>query len=144
VDFLTGQWNVVRDISDARSGTTGRFRGTASFTPAAGGARFAEEGELAFGSHRGPASRSLIYAARTDGAADVFFADGREFFRLDLTSGDCQAEHLCRADRYEVTVSRTGDDSFTEIWRVTGPAKDYQLSSRYSRASSTADGLGAT
>jgi hypothetical protein len=133
LDFLSGHWNVVRQIADSLSGRGGTFVGTASFTPAAGTVTYAEQGELAFGEHRGPASRSLIYRGRADGAADVYFADGREFFCLDLTRGDCQAEHLCRADRYQVRVTRTGDDSFTETWRVVGPAKDYEMTTRYRR-----------
>ena len=88
---------------------------------------YTENGELEFGSHRGPACRSLIYRRRPDGAADVRFADGRDFYRLDLRSGSWQAEHPCRADQYLVTVTRLDADSFTETWQVTGPDKDYEL-----------------
>lgn len=95
---------------------------------------YREEGEFRFGAHRGPAFRSLIYRARPDGGADVRFADGREFFRLDLTRGSCQADHPCREDSYHVTVTRLGPDSFTETWRVTGPDKDYEMTATYTRA----------
>ena len=133
LEFLIGDWNVVRRISDCRSGRRGCFLGTAVFLPAAGIVRYTEQGELTFGDHRGPASRALQYTAGAGGAADVRFADGREFFCLDLSSGSCRAEHLCGKDRYQVTVTRVSQDSFTETWRVTGPAKNYEMTTRYLR-----------
>jgi hypothetical protein len=133
VDFLHGDWNVVRHISDHLTGAVGEFRGEASFTRAGSDLTYREDGELRFGGHRGPASRSLLYRELADGSADVRFADGREFYRLDLRSGTCSAEHPCRADQYRVTVTRLSRDSFAETWRVTGPAKDYELATTYTR-----------
>ena len=139
VDFLAGDWTVVRRICDRRSGEVGSFRGTASFRPAAeaGSSKtmsFVESGELRLGRHHGPAERSLLILDAGDGTADVRFADGREFYQLDLRSGTCAAVHPCRADRYDLTASRLGPDSFTETWRVTGPEKDYELQTTYTRA----------
>lgn len=141
IGYLAGTWDVVREIADHRNGQAGEFRGQARFQPEVPGPGgpvlvFTEEGELRFGAHRGPAGRSLRYGGRADGAADVCFADGRAFYRLDLRTGCCRAVHLCRADRYAVTVTWLDADSFTEIWRVTGPAKDYDLTSVYRRAGS--------
>ena len=139
VGYLAGDWDVVREIADHRGGCAGEFRGRASFRPApdrpgCSVLDFAERGELRFGGHRGPASRSLRYHGRANGAADVRFADGRAFFRLDLRSGMCSAVHRCRADRYAVTVTWLSQDCFTEIWRVTGPDKDYDMTTVYTRA----------
>lgn len=139
VGYLAGDWDVVREIADHRSGQAGEFRGRASFRSAAGRPRgrvldFAEQGELRFGGHRGPASRRLRYHGRADGGADVRFADGRAFFGLNLRSGSCRAVHPCRADRYAVTVTWLSPDCFTEIWRVTGPDKDYDMTTVYTRA----------
>jgi hypothetical protein len=139
VGYLAGDWDVVREIADHRSGRAGRFRGRASFRPTTDSPRscaldFAEQGELRIGGHRGPAARSLRYHGRADGSADVRFADGRAFFRLDLRSGSCRAVHPCRADRYAVTVTWLSPDCFTEIWRVTGPEKDYDITTVYTRA----------
>jgi hypothetical protein len=153
LDFLRGDWNVVRTISDHRTGQAGSFRGQATFRPCAAGLAheiglageyrpadpdgrvlaYHEHGELQFGGHRGPASRSLLCRDAGDGSADIRFADGREFYRLDLRPGTWSAEHPCRADQYLVTVTRLGPDSFTEAWRVAGPGKDYELSTTYSR-----------
>jgi hypothetical protein len=148
--FLLGDWNVARQISDFRAGRSGSFHGRASFVPAAGGdlaeiasgrepVHYREEGEFNYGDHSGPASRTLIYRARPDGGADVQFADGREFFRLDLTSGACEAGHPCREDSYQVSVARLGPDRYTESWRVTGPAKDYEMTATYTRTGTTTD-----
>jgi Family of unknown function (DUF6314) len=149
--FLAGEWNVLRWISDHRTGTDGEFRGRASFRPRPeadsspdhgspdhgsvnhGALEYIEHGELAFGAHQGPAFRSLIYSGRADGAADVWFADGRPFFRLDLRTGHCQAEHPCNADQYLVTVTRQGEDCFTGSWQVAGPEKDYEMTATYTR-----------
>jgi hypothetical protein len=137
--YLAGDWDVLREIADHRSGQAGEFRGHASFRSAPGCSGgsvldFAEQGELRFAAHRGPARRSLRYHGRADGGADVRFADGRAFFQLDLRFGSCQAVHLCRADRYAVTVTWLSPDCFTEIWRVTGPEKDYDMTTVYTRA----------
>jgi hypothetical protein len=160
-EFLSGNWKVVRRISDHRTGQVGSFRGEASFRPyeaqlpgpaviphdvdqdeevgqAGRVLAYCEHGELQLGSHRGPASRSLLIRDRADGTADVLFADGREFYRLDLRSGTCRAAHPCRADQYLVTVTRLSPDSYTETWRVAGPAKDYELATTYTRAGSDA------
>jgi hypothetical protein len=134
MSYLAGHWNVARRISDRRTGHCGSFVGKASFQPSPEATRYLEQGELEFGGHRGPASRNLIYRGRRDGGADVQFADGREFYTLDLSPGSWRAEHICRDDRYQVTVTWLSPDSFSETWRVAGPAKDYEMTTTYTRA----------
>jgi Family of unknown function (DUF6314) len=137
LEYLRGRWSVTRRISDRLTGQSGAFRGQASFRSVFAPPKvleYREEGELRFGRYRGPASRSLMYSERADGGADVQFADGRPFYRLDLSSGSWDAEHLCRDDRYLVTTTRLSADSFTEAWRVTGTAKDYEMTTTYVRA----------
>ncbi len=138
VDFLSGDWNVERRICDRRGAQVGSFRGTASFRtcPESAAGRtlaYVESGELSLGSHRGPAGRSLLVLDAGDGSADVRFPDGREFYRLDLRTVSCTATHPCRADLYDVTVTRLSADSYAENWRVTGPEKDYELRTTYTR-----------
>jgi Family of unknown function (DUF6314) len=130
--YLQGRWTLTRGITDNRLRQVGRFDGEASFLPGSGEANgvrleYRERGELSFGGHRGPACRSLILLAAPDESADVLFADGREFYRLDLRSGCWQAEHPCREDRYLVTVSVLGADRFIESWQVRGPNTDYDM-----------------
>lgn len=133
-DYLRGRWQVERAITDFRSGQSGSFAGSArcAETPAgsetpAGALSYREQGELNFGGHRGPASRGLLYLARSDGAVDVRFADGRPFYRLDLRSGACSAEHPCGRDSYQVTIRVLSPGAYIERWRVRGPGKDYVM-----------------
>jgi hypothetical protein len=138
IEFLRGDWDVERLIRDRRAGQDGAFHGTARFRATADTQvlEYTEDGELRFGSHHGPARRQLIYRGRADGAADVRFADGREFYRLDLRAGAWQADHPCRADSYHVVITRLSPDSFTETWQVAGPDKDYELATTYRRITS--------
>jgi hypothetical protein len=140
--FLLGAWRVERHLADHRSGARGTFDGTASWLPpgqelscqelsyrelSCQELGYREQGELCFGGHRGPASRSLIYRAGPDGAADVCFADGREFYRLDPRPGQWRAQHQCGRDLYEVTGRLLGAGTFEERWRARGPDKDYEI-----------------
>jgi Family of unknown function (DUF6314) len=134
MEFLPGRWRADRVIEDFRSGQHGAFTGVAFFRSGeAGGLTYEEQGELRFGGHRGPASRSLIYLPGPAGTARVLFTDGRPFFELDLATGTCRAEHPCRSDRYEMTVSVLGPDCYVERWRVTGPGKDYEMTTTLTR-----------
>ena len=145
IEFLDGDWEVERRISDRRSGQDGVFSGTARFRPAGDSARCSSTpktvncGSAATAARPG---RSLIYRGREDGGADVRFADGREFYRLDLRSGTCEADHPCRADHYHVTVTRLSADCFTETWQVAGPDKDYELETTYRRVGTGVLGTG--
>lgn len=135
VRFLRGDWAVRRVVTDRRSGTDGLFTGTAVFRETADGDTldYAEDGELRFGAHVGPATRRLVYRAAGGSALDVRFADGRPFYRLDLRDESWDADHLCGADLYSVTGRITGPDGFTELWHAAGPAKDYDLATTYER-----------
>ena len=126
--FAAGRWRLERVLADHRSGLVGRFTGQAVLTGPdlpGGPLSYLETGELRFGPHAGPATRSLRYQGLPDGTVDVLFADGHLFYRLDLRSGHCTAVHPCRADQYEITYLVLGDDVMEERWRVRGPDKDY-------------------
>jgi hypothetical protein len=142
--FTAGHWRIERVLADHRSGTQGRFTGRATLSepqpseprdpglhspgPQGPGPElcYLETGELRFGTHTGPATRTLRYQGRPDGTVDVRFADGHLFYRLDLRSGRCVAVHQCRADRYEVTYLVLSENAMEERWQVRGPGKDYQ------------------
>jgi hypothetical protein len=146
LDFLRGSWRVDRLLADFRSGQRGTFAGTAAFSPwidrgpAEGELAYHEQGELRFGAHLGPASRSLLYRPVPDGSAEVLFADRRPFYRLDLRSGCWQAEHPCNRDLYAVTIRVLGPDCFTEHWRTSGPGKDYEITTTMTRTGGPDDG----
>ena len=132
--FAAGHWRIERVLADHRSGTQGRFTGSATLSePDEPGAApswpalcYLETGELRFGTHSGPAARTLRYQGRPDGTVDVRFTGGHLFYRLDLRSGRCEAVHQCRADRYEITYLALSEDVMEERWQVHGPGKDYQ------------------
>jgi hypothetical protein len=147
--FAAGHWRIERVLADHRSGTQGRFTGSATLSdpapgdPAAGNPalseaddpgpipsrpalRYLETGELRFGTHTGPATRTLCYQGRPDGTVDLRFTGGHLFYRLDLRSGRCVAVHQCRADRYEITYLVLSENAMEERWQVQGPGKDYQ------------------
>ena len=150
--FAAGHWRIERVLADHRSGTQGRFTGSATLSEPAPGSHagapqppanrsrrtrrwphdpgpelcYLETGELRFGTHTGPATRTLRYQGRPDGTVDVRFADGHFFYRLDLRSGRCVAVHQCRADRYEITYLVLSENAMEERWQVQGPGKDYQ------------------
>jgi len=144
--FLHGRWRLERRLVDRVTGCSGTFAGTAQFAPLGGTAgagaggnglaalTYHEHGELRFRGHRGPASRSLIFRGRPDGTADVCFADGREFYRLDPRSGTWRGEHQCGADHYAVAGQVLGSGKFQERWLVRGPAKDYYIITTLVRA----------
>jgi hypothetical protein len=125
--FLRGRWHLERRLADHRTGVCGTFTGDAEFagTDDPSVLRYVEHGDLRFGGHAGPAGRTLLCLGRPGGAVDVRFADGREFYRLDLGPGECQARHLCGADRYAVSYRVLAHDLLEEHWQVLGPQKAY-------------------
>ncbi|MBI3439468.1 MAG: hypothetical protein HY054_12610 [Proteobacteria bacterium] len=127
-EALPGAWVLHREIEDARLGA-GAFVGRASFAPQADGRLLYEEhGELQLGARRGPAWRRWIYALEGDALA-VRYPDTLDELHL-FRFGDgrsAQHRHFCGADCYQADLSRGADDSFSLLYAVSGPAKDYRL-----------------
>jgi hypothetical protein len=147
LQFLSGTWRAGRELRDRVAGREGSFHGVASFCALGaegrgvhpcGALSYHEQGELQFGRHKGPASRSLIFVPLPDGAAGVLFADGRPFYRLDLRSGYWQAEHPCDRDLYVVTVWVSGPGRVIEHWQASGPGKDYEMTTTLARIGAAA------
>jgi Family of unknown function (DUF6314) len=129
--FLPGTWSVERDVRDAALGA-GRFTGTAAFTACDGGLAWEERGRLRLGAYDGPARRELAVRAE-DGGWMVRFADGRPFHPLELRPAGWPVIHPCGADAYAGEYTVLGPDAFDVRWRVSGPAKDQRIESRYRR-----------
>jgi hypothetical protein len=129
--FLPGRWRVERALEDGALGT-GRFRGSATFTPDGDGIEWVETGRMRLGRYDGPARRTLRLVRDGDGW-EVRFADGRPFHRLDLGGGSDTFTHPCGADRYAGEFTVRGPDAFEIGWSVTGPAKAQRLTGRYVR-----------
>ena len=112
----------------------GRLAGVALFSPAPDGLRYHEHGTLVLGTYRGPAERQHCFALEGPAAADVRFADGRPFHRLDLASGRAPVRHDCPPDRYRGEYWAHGPDVWTLTWRVEGPRKRLLIRTRFRRA----------
>lgn len=132
--FVLGTWSVERSLEDRRTGTCGSFVGSATVVEVTDGrARYAEEGELCLGAHRGLARRRLLYARRDAASVMAYFADGRPFVDLDLRTGVWRSVHDCGADRYEITTVVREAGVMQERWRVRGPDKDYDAATTLTR-----------
>ncbi|MEC4017518.1 DUF6314 family protein [Streptomyces sp. H27-D2] len=135
VAYLTGHWSIERTLLDMRTGSAGRFRGTAEFRPSEedGSLLHIEEGELLWDGTVSRVGRTLHLSPRPDGTADVTFADGRPFHDLDLRTGQWTTDHPCAEDRYEGTFTVASAREWHLRWRVSGPAKTQLLRSVYRR-----------
>ena len=77
------------------------------------------------------ARRVYLWRDAEPGAVAVTFDDGRPFHQFDLTGGE--ARHACPPDTYRVRYDFSEWPVWTARWRVTGPRKDYLMTSRYRR-----------
>ncbi len=133
--FLARGWWLRRTIEDRRLGRRGRFAGQAVFAPDGADLRYREEGRLRLGGFETAATRSYRYAFPSPRLAEVRFADGRPFHRLDLSEGTWQVTRRCGDDLYRGAFRVVGVGRWTVAWRVTGPQKDLLLESVYQRPS---------
>ena len=127
-DFI-GLWRVDRQIEDRRAGGCGHFSGTATFTPSGAGLDYAETGILALGA--APplrAERRYVWSA-SGGRIHVAFADGRPFH--DFDPADPAATHFCAPDHYVVRYDFSRWPDWSSEWQVSGPRKDYAMTSRF-------------
>ena len=133
-DALPGAWTLTRDIEDARAGAGG-FAGAAHFTAQADGALLYEEhGELTLGAWRGPAWRRWRYSLEGDALVIRYpdtNAELHSFRFAEDQNGDLSSKHAhhCREDRYDAVFRRLPNGAIMLTYAVTGPAKDYRLSS---------------
>lgn len=133
-EFLSGSWSLDRLVIDHARTTIGRFRGEATFSPSGPDLLYEETGTLIFGEHRGQAGQTYRFDfPEGDGRARVRFRDGRPFHDLDLSTGQDRPCHPCPPDTYDGTFLALGPAAWRTEWKVTGPRKDYDLVTTYSR-----------
>ncbi|MCL7464769.1 DUF6314 family protein [Phaeovulum sp. NW3] len=125
-----GRWRLVRMIRQA-DGQTMRFQGEAVFAPVAGGLRYREAGVLVIpGEGTLRAERDYLWRD-AGGRIAVDYADGRAFH--DFDPADPQAHHRCDPDDYRVRYDFARWPDWRADWAVTGPRKDYAMTSDYTR-----------
>lgn len=131
---LLGAWAFDRVIDDHLAGDEKTVTGAAEFAEAGDGRiRWSETGTLRVGGQELPVMRTSYIEPRGDGWF-VTFEDGRDFH--PWAPGQAVA-HPCGADLYAGQISAGaggGRSMFTVRWRVTGPAKDYTMTTVLSRA----------
>jgi hypothetical protein len=137
---LTGAWDLERTISDGSS-----FAGSAVFSPFGDDklllveeGLFRPAGLTDPSQQPMPAGRQWVWRLVASNQLEISYPepDGRLYhcFRPVLEAGDWRgaAEHLCGADTYRADY-RLGANSMEIVHDVAGPAKDYRLTSRFSR-----------
>jgi hypothetical protein len=134
--FLRGTWVIDREIVDERSGVSGTFTGTAAFAADGDLWNWVEAGELQWAAETHRAGRRLLVAVRPDvpSIVDVAFADGKFFYRADLSTGSDTFVHGCAPDTYCGSWTVLSPDRFRLTWDVEGPAKRITIRSTYRRA----------
>jgi hypothetical protein len=153
-DYLRGDWRLTKSMDYVLGGKTGTFSGGASFAPLQHKGHnallaYAEEGEMTLGSASFNSYKRLLWDFGGGDCAKVFFDDaleGREdpamviegarFFH-DITftpEGELVfSAHPCGPDVYRGEMSCHSPDAFTLRWVVTGPRKDGDIVSSFSR-----------
>lgn len=124
-----GGWRLDRRIDDARAGLTGRLEGQAVFRPVQGGLVVTETGRLSYGAAP-PLQAERVYLWRAEaGGIAVAFEDGHPFHWF--APARPEATHDCPPDLYRVRYDFTRWPDWQAVWHVTGPRKDYVMTSRY-------------
>lgn len=128
--FFLGRWQMTRIIENVPEGVIGEVWGEASFEPDAHGLTCTESGVLRFRGADYAATRVSLWRFPGAGVIEVRYADGSPFHAVHAE--DPRAVHDCGADRYRVAYG-FGAESWTSRWEVSGPDKDYVMTTRYRR-----------
>lgn len=127
-----GAWQVDRRIEDRLAGQAARFEGTAVFTWDGPGLHYREEGTLHLpGAQPMAATRDYLWRQEGDDIA-VFFPDGRRFHRIGVEQS--RDTHWCDPDTYRVAYGFADWPLWSAVWTVSGPRKDYTMTSAFCRA----------
>ncbi|WP_027530260.1 DUF6314 family protein [Bradyrhizobium sp. WSM3983] len=134
--WLTGSWSFSRVIEGQAS-----MQGLATFTPLdAERLAYRERGRLTLQSGTElEAEREYVFRVRGRGF-DVFFKESppRLFHAIELAASDGgtlsgSAGHLCNLDHYRSTYTFHDDGGFVIRHVVSGPRKDYTMTTTYRR-----------
>jgi hypothetical protein len=127
---LVGDWTLARSIDDRLTGQQSRIDGTLSLgVVSPGRIRWEEQGRW-HQPHADIDVRRGLWVVRDEeaGAWWVRFDDDRDFHPW---TPDEPVVHPCGADTYRGLVRGT-PDRWTIEWEVTGPAKDYSMTTELS------------
>jgi hypothetical protein len=129
-----GAWTIARTIAPE-----GALDGTASFSPRPDSSLdYYEHGELRLTGGSFRAERRYVFEPTESGFRVWFSGKPRRLFheitlREDRGALVGAATHLCGADTYESSYRLLSNDSFTVTHGVTGPRKNYVMTTHYTR-----------
>lgn len=127
---LLGDWALSRAIVEHPSDQHSSVEGFTSLTLQDDGRiRWSETGILTRQDLQTTVTR-VLYLEQRDTGWFVTFEDGRDFHPWQPGAA---VEHACSPDLYVGTVERQGVDQWSVRWRVTGPSKDYTMTSVLTR-----------
>ncbi|SHI90309.1 DUF6314 family protein [Wenxinia saemankumensis] len=124
-----GDWQLVRRVRDG--GDEARFEGSARL---GADGWFVESGTWTSGSMAGLRGERRTHWAPLDAGIAVSFADGRPFHHVVPGTGEIAVRHDCAPDLYLGAYRFELPALWRLDWRVTGPRKDYRMTSTYRRA----------
>ena len=127
LEDFAGVWELERDILHA-SGDTGHLSGRLDMRHQSWGLLYNETGTLTMGS-AAPVTATRHYRWHT--GLEVHFEDGRFFHTVPAGGGE--ARHWCAPDDYRVHYDFSDWPVWRTHWQVSGPRKNYQMFTRYSR-----------
>lgn len=122
-----GRWHLERHILSTQ-GPDARFEGRAVWSRTDGGLLYLEEGQMTLEGHPPMHAERRFFWAED---LSVFFEDGRFFHRVPGQGGD--TAHWCDPDSYTLHYAFREWPVFHVHWRVSGPRKDYQARTQYTR-----------
>jgi hypothetical protein len=129
--LFEGRWQIERQIEDALTGRGGRLAGLATFSRDGGGLTYHEVGQLQMdGQPAMTAERRYLWRA-TGPLIRVLFDDGRAFHSFDPQAAAAEAQHDCAPDLYLVRYDFAQRPTWTSRWQVSGPRKNYVMTSVY-------------
>lgn len=133
---LLGMWRIDRPIVDAL-GPDAHFTGNIIIRQTEGTLdtlTLAESGYLKIGDQSPvPANRAYSWVFHSPTFVEAFFLDGRPFHNIDLATANPKALHECPPDTYRVAYDFRMPDEWRSTWTVTGPRKDYVMTSTMTR-----------
>jgi hypothetical protein len=136
--YLAHHWRFQRRIVHHQTGQVADVHGAASWREvvepeAASMLLYREDGVIRLEHYTGKATQTHRYRFPSPAVADIYFSDGRYFYTLDLRDSRCEIEHPCGEDMYRGACDAISDTTYRQVWRVTGPDKDYTSETTFVR-----------
>lgn len=136
--YLEHPWRFQRQIVHHHTGQVANIKGTVlwkkvSKPDAVPTLLYHETGVIELADYTGKATQTHYYQFPSEADAEIYFNDGRLFYTLNLTTSHCEIRHLCGEDVYDGVFDAVSETTYQQIWRVTGPHKNYTSHTTFSR-----------